>query len=76
MKVGLVGLGRMGSAMAQRLGECGHEAIATGACNGVAMPATSGALASLAAAVAGGWGDTDPAEVPQFFRTYMLQDYE
>ena len=33
------------------------SAIATGACNGVAMPATSGALASLAAAVAGGWGD-------------------
>jgi 3-hydroxyisobutyrate dehydrogenase len=53
------------------------SAIATGACNGVvAMPATSGALASLAAAVAGGWGDKDLAEVPQFFRTYMLQDYE
>jgi 3-hydroxyisobutyrate dehydrogenase len=51
------------------------SAIATGACNGVAMPATS-ALASLAAAVAGGWGDKDLAEVPQFFRTYMLQDYE
>jgi 3-hydroxyisobutyrate dehydrogenase-like beta-hydroxyacid dehydrogenase len=52
------------------------SAIATGACNGVAMPATSGALASLAAAVAGGWGGKDLAEVPQFFRTYMLQDYE
>jgi 3-hydroxyisobutyrate dehydrogenase len=52
------------------------SAVATGACNGVAMPATSGALASLAAAVAGGWGDKDLAEVPQFFRTYMLQDYE
>ena len=52
------------------------SAIATGACNGVAMPATSGALASLAAAVAGGWGDKDLAEVPQFFRTYMLQDYQ
>jgi 3-hydroxyisobutyrate dehydrogenase len=52
------------------------SAIATGACNGVAMPATSGALASLAAAVAGGWGDKDLAEVPQFFRSYMLQDYE
>jgi 3-hydroxyisobutyrate dehydrogenase-like beta-hydroxyacid dehydrogenase len=52
------------------------SAIATGACNGVAMPATSGALASLAAAVAGGWGDKDLAEVPQFFRKYMLQDYE
>ena len=52
------------------------SAVATGACNGVAMPATSGALASLAAAVAGGWGDKDLAEVPQFFRTHMLQDYE
>ncbi len=52
------------------------SAIATGACNGVGMPATSGALASLAAAVAGGWGDKDLAEVPQFFRSHMLQDYE
>jgi 3-hydroxyisobutyrate dehydrogenase-like beta-hydroxyacid dehydrogenase len=52
------------------------SAIATGASNGVAMPATSGALASLAAAVAGGWGDKDLAEVPQFFRSHMLQDYE
>jgi 3-hydroxyisobutyrate dehydrogenase len=52
------------------------SAVATGACNGVAMPATSGALASLAAAVAGGWGDKDLAEVPQFFRTHMLQEYE
>jgi 3-hydroxyisobutyrate dehydrogenase-like beta-hydroxyacid dehydrogenase len=49
-----VGLGRMGSAIAHRLTECGHEAVATGACNGVAMPTTSCALASLAAAVAGG----------------------
>jgi 3-hydroxyisobutyrate dehydrogenase len=51
------------------------SAIATGARNGVAMPATSGALASLAAAVAGGWGDKDLAEVPRFFRDFMLQDY-
>ena len=33
------------------------SAIATGARNGVAMPATSGTLASLSAAVAGGWGE-------------------
>ncbi|MBV9238290.1 MAG: NAD(P)-dependent oxidoreductase [Xanthobacteraceae bacterium] len=52
------------------------SAIATGACNGVAMPATSGALASLSAAVAGGWGDKDLAELPQFFRSHMLQEYE
>ena len=32
------------------------SAIATGARNGVAMPATSGTLASLSAAVGGGWG--------------------
>jgi 3-hydroxyisobutyrate dehydrogenase len=51
------------------------SAIATGARNGVAMPATSGALASLAAAVAGGWGENDLAEVPRFFRDFMLQDY-
>ena len=52
------------------------SAVATGARNGVAMPATSGALASLSAAVAGGWGDKDLAEVPRFFRDFMLQDYE
>jgi 3-hydroxyisobutyrate dehydrogenase-like beta-hydroxyacid dehydrogenase len=51
------------------------SAIATGARNGVAMPATSGALASLAAAVAGGFGEKDLAEVPRFFREFMLQDY-
>jgi 3-hydroxyisobutyrate dehydrogenase len=51
------------------------SAIASGARNGVAMPATSGALASLAAAVAGGWGEKDLAEVPRFFRDFMLQDY-
>ena len=51
------------------------SAIATGARNGVAMPATSGALASLAAAVAGGWGEKDLAEVPRFFREFMQQDY-
>jgi 3-hydroxyisobutyrate dehydrogenase len=52
------------------------SAVATGARNGVAMPATSGALASLSAAVAGGWGEKDLAEVPRFFREFMLQDYE
>jgi 3-hydroxyisobutyrate dehydrogenase-like beta-hydroxyacid dehydrogenase len=41
------------------------SAIATGARNGVAMPATSGTLASLSAAVAGGWGERDLAEVPR-----------
>ncbi len=52
------------------------SAIATGARNGVTMPATSGALASLSAAVAGGWGDKDLAEVPRYFREFMLQVYD
>ena len=52
------------------------SAIATGARNGVAMPATSGTLASLSAAVGGGWGDRDLAEVPRYFREFMLQTYE
>ena len=52
------------------------SAIATGARNGVAMPATSGALASLSAAVAGGWGEKDLAELPRYFREFMVQEYE
>lgn len=52
------------------------SAIATGARNGVTMPATSGALASLSAAIAGGWGDKDLAEVPRFFREFMRQVYD
>jgi 3-hydroxyisobutyrate dehydrogenase len=52
------------------------SAIATGAKNGVAMPATSGALTSLSAAVAGGWGEKDLAELPRYFREFMLQVYE
>jgi 3-hydroxyisobutyrate dehydrogenase len=52
------------------------SAMATGAKNGVAMPATAGALASLSAAVAGGWGDKDLAELPRYFREFMLQVYE
>jgi len=52
------------------------SAIATGARNGVAMPATAGTLASLSAAVAAGWGDKDLAEVPRYFREFMLQVYE
>ncbi len=52
------------------------SAVATGARNGVAMPATAGALASLSAAVAGGWGDKDLAELPRYFREFMVQVYE
>jgi 3-hydroxyisobutyrate dehydrogenase len=52
------------------------SAIATGARNGVTMPAASGTLASLSAAVAGGWGEKDLAEVPRYFRDFMLQVYD
>jgi 3-hydroxyisobutyrate dehydrogenase len=52
------------------------SAVATGARNGVAMPATSGTLASLSAAVAGGWGEKDLAEAPRYFREFMLQVYD
>jgi 3-hydroxyisobutyrate dehydrogenase-like beta-hydroxyacid dehydrogenase len=52
------------------------SAVATGARNGVTMPATTGALASFSAAVAGGWGERDLAEVPRYFREFMLQAYE
>jgi 3-hydroxyisobutyrate dehydrogenase len=52
------------------------SAIATGARNGVAMPAAAGTLASFSAAVAGGWGDKDLAEMPRYFREFMLQVYE
>lgn len=51
------------------------SAIATGSLSGVAMPVSAGALSSLAAAVAGGWGDKDLAELPRFFREEMLQSY-
>jgi 3-hydroxyisobutyrate dehydrogenase-like beta-hydroxyacid dehydrogenase len=52
------------------------SAVATGALAGVPMPATSGTLASLSAAVAGGWGEKDLAEAPRFFREFMPQIYE
>lgn len=51
------------------------SAIATGAITGVPMPAASGALGSISAAVGCGWGDLDIAELPRFFRTHMLQDW-
>ena len=52
------------------------SAIATGALNGVPMPAAAGALTTLSAAVAGGLGARDLAEVPANFRQFMLQKYE
>lgn len=49
------------------------SAIATGAAGGVGMPAAAGAVASLSAAVAGGWGERDLAELPRYFREFMTQ---
>ena len=52
------------------------SAMATGAVGGVPMPAGSGALATLSAAVAGGWGDRDLAELPRWFREFMPQRFD
>jgi 3-hydroxyisobutyrate dehydrogenase-like beta-hydroxyacid dehydrogenase len=51
------------------------SAVATGALLGVPMPVASGTLAALSAAVAGGAGDGDLAELAQFMRTSMLQNF-
>jgi 3-hydroxyisobutyrate dehydrogenase len=52
------------------------SAVATGAQAGVPLPAASGVLASLSAAVAGGWGEKDLAEVPRYFRDHLLQVFD
>lgn len=49
------------------------SAVATGALTGVPMPLSSGALASLSAAVDADYGESDIAELPRFFREAMLQ---
>jgi len=51
------------------------SAVATGALTGVPMPLSSGALASLSAAVDGDYGAGDIAELPKFFREAMLQNF-
>lgn len=48
-------------------------AVTTAARAGIPMPAGSGVLTSLSAAVARGWGPCDLAELPLFFREFMLQ---
>ena len=40
------------------------------------MPLASGTLAALSAAVAGGAGSGDLAELPKFLREQMLQNFE
>jgi 3-hydroxyisobutyrate dehydrogenase len=51
------------------------SAVATGALSGVPMPLSAGTLASLSAAVAGGAGDHDLAELAKFVRDKMVQDF-
>jgi 3-hydroxyisobutyrate dehydrogenase-like beta-hydroxyacid dehydrogenase len=51
------------------------SAVATGALSGVPMPLGAGTLASFSAAVAGGAGDGDLAELAQFVRERMLQNF-
>jgi 3-hydroxyisobutyrate dehydrogenase len=52
------------------------SAVATGALSGVPMPLGAGALASFSAAVAGGAGDGDLAELAAFVRGRMLQTFD
>ena len=52
------------------------SAVATGAAAGVPMPLTSGALASLSAAVEHGLGDEDLGVVPVFYRQHMVQKFD
>ncbi len=49
------------------------DAVATGAAAGIPMPLGGGVATSLAAASANGWGTRDLAELPAFFRQFMLQ---
>jgi 3-hydroxyisobutyrate dehydrogenase-like beta-hydroxyacid dehydrogenase len=51
------------------------SAVATGALSGVPMPLSAGTLASLSAAVAGGAGDGDLAELAKFVREQMVQKF-
>jgi 3-hydroxyisobutyrate dehydrogenase len=51
------------------------SAAATGALTGVPTPLSCAMLTSLSAAVAGGYGKGDIAELPKFFREAMLQDF-
>jgi 3-hydroxyisobutyrate dehydrogenase-like beta-hydroxyacid dehydrogenase len=52
------------------------SAVATGALSGVPMPLGAGTLASFSAAVAGGAGDGDLAELAQFVRERMPQNFD
>jgi 3-hydroxyisobutyrate dehydrogenase len=49
--------------------------VATGALTGVPTPLASGALAALSAAAATDYGSRDIAELPQFFREALIQNF-
>jgi 3-hydroxyisobutyrate dehydrogenase len=51
------------------------SAVATGALTGVPMPLSAATLVSLSAAVADGYGKGDLAELPNFLRESMLQNF-
>jgi len=51
------------------------SAVATGALTGAPMPLSAATLVSLSAAVAGGYGSGDLAELPKFLREAMLQNF-
>ena len=52
------------------------SAVATGATNGVGLPAAASVLNCLSAAVAAGWGEKDLAEAPAWFRENAPRRYE
>jgi len=52
------------------------SAVSMGAGNGVSLPAASGALSSLSAAVAMGYGEKDLAEAALFFCEHMPQKFD
>lgn len=52
------------------------SAVATAALSGIGLPLSSGALASLSAAVTQGHGDEDIGAIPGFFRKQMGQSFD
>jgi 3-hydroxyisobutyrate dehydrogenase len=48
------------------------DAVAAAATKGIPMPLGTGVLTSLSAALVDGWGSRDLAELPRFFREFML----